>query len=88
MLAKIRNGKPKIQVWRVNCKFFVKIRQNVGNFFWGGEKVFFGKCSLFTFLGWRGILGGEYPSGRDASGWLDAGRRDAMHRVSTDGAGT
>jgi hypothetical protein len=33
ILAKIRNGKPKIQGRRGNCKFFGKIRQNVSVFF-------------------------------------------------------
>jgi hypothetical protein len=35
----------------------------------------------------RAALGTEYWRGRDAGGYLDAGCRDAMHRVSTGGIG-
>jgi hypothetical protein len=79
ILAKIRNGNPKIQVWMGNCKFFVKIRQNVGIFF-RRRKNRSGKNAAYLHS-WKN--GGIW----DRGGCGDAGRRDAMHRVSTGGIG-
>jgi hypothetical protein len=69
MLAKIRNGNPKIQGEGETANFLEKFGKMLAFFFGGGK-----------------TRGGKNGGIWDAGGYLDAGRRDAMHRVSTDGA--
>ena len=64
----------------MGAKFFGKIRQNVGDFFRGGEKAVSGNAVETRCIA-------SLPMGSGRRRMAGRGVLDAMHRVSTDGIG-